>query len=85
MPCRTCPRCAGLPKARQQLQVAGRVMVWLLHIANPKLVAARQLQLRGVVAVQGPLAAEDYEKCKQAVDVSCPGVDATMQLVVSHF
>jgi len=77
---RTCPRCVGLSEARQQLEVAGKVVVWLLHVANPSLLAARQLQLRGVITVQGRLTAQESEEWEADVDVSCPGVHATMRL-----
>lgn len=74
---------AGLSKARQQLQVAGKVVVWLLHTANPDLIADRQLQLRGVIAVQGTLAAGEHKKVN--ISVSCPGRRATMKLDVRYF
>lgn len=60
-------------------------MVWLLHVANPKLLEAtqpNQLQVRGVIAVQGPLPAEERQDWEQDVEVGCPGLDATMRLDV---
>ena len=80
--CRTCPLSAGLREARQQLLVAGQVMVWLLHVATPDLLSGRQLQLRGVIAVQGQLAASQRQEAAREVKVTFCGVTATMQLEV---
>lgn len=79
---RACLRCAGLSEARQQLQVAGRVLVWLLRTANPELLDATQgrLQLRGVIAVGQPLTAQERVQLEESLDVSCAGLDATMRL-----
>lgn len=76
------PACAtaGLPTAQKQLEVAGRTVVWLLHAANQELLAANQLDLRGVMTVQGWLTAEERKVWKREVDVSCPGLKATMRL-----
>lgn len=81
-------QCAELAEALQQLQVVGRVLVWMLHVANPKLLEAAgsaQLQLRGVLAVQESLAAEERQQCAQGLDVGCPGLDASMRLEVLRF
>lgn len=80
---RACLRCAGVSEARQQLQVAGRVLVWLLHTANPKLLDATQgsqLQLCGVISVGQPLTAEERGQLQESLDASCPGLHATMRL-----
>ena len=76
------PACAaaGLRKAVKQLEVAGQTLVWLLHAGNKELLAANQLNLRGVMAVQGWLTAEEEKVWRREVDVSCPGLKATMQL-----
>ena len=74
---RTCLRCAGLAKAREQLEVVGRVLVWLLRVANPALAAAGQPQLRGVMAVQGALAAKEEREGQGELDVSCASLGAT--------
>ena len=86
---RTCLRCAGLAKAREQLEVVGRVLVWLLHVANPALAAAGQPRLRGVMAVQGALTAAEKCEGRDELDVSCASLGATagakMQLDVWLF
>lgn len=38
------------------------MVVWLLHTANPNLIAGRQLELRGVIAMQERLAADEWEE-----------------------
>ncbi len=86
--CSTC--CAGLGKAKRQLEVTGKVLTWLVHYGNPKVAAATPLQLHGVIAVQGWPTAEEEQELRQAeLDVSCPGLDAssgaTMQLELYRF
>lgn len=81
---RACLRSAGLAEALENLRVAGRVLVWLLHAANPRLLEAARgsrLQLRGVVALQSALLTTE-ERCEWVDElyVGCPGLHATMQL-----
>ena len=83
--CRTCPLSAGLREARQQLLVAGQVMVWLLHVAAPDLLHGRQLQLRGMLAVQEKLSASQRWEATREVEVTSFGVTATMQVKVWQF
>ena len=52
LPC-TAACCADLCEVKRQLQVAGRVLTWLLHVGNPGLTAAMPVQLHGVIAAQG--------------------------------
>lgn len=90
MPCaiRSGLRRAGLPDVRRQLQTAGKVLVWLLHSANPTLLAAAQgsqLQLTGVMAVQDRVPEEQRRQLLESLDVSCPGLKATMQLELYKF
>jgi hypothetical protein len=74
--------CAGLREARQQLLVAGQVMVWLLRVATPDLLNSRQLQLRGVIAVQEPLTASQWREAASDVKVTSFGVTTAMQVEV---
>ena len=83
---------AGLDKARQQLQVAGKLVVWLLHVANRKLLnASSELRLCGVVAVQYMDDEEEksWQASAQEVDVSCPRLGASgraaMRLTLQRF
>ncbi|PSC74179.1 CHD3-type chromatin-remodeling factor PICKLE isoform B [Micractinium conductrix] len=76
---------AGLSKARRQLRVAGKVIVWLLHVANPALLQATQpnrVEVRGKVAIQGRLTAEQRQKLEEDVEVGCPGLAATMRVEI---
>jgi hypothetical protein len=82
--------CADLGKAQRQLQVAGQVVVWLLHVGHPGLMAATLVELRGVIAVQGWPAAEEAQQLKlEELKISCAGLDAssnaTMQLELFLF
>jgi hypothetical protein len=72
----------GLREARQQLLVAGQVMVWLLRVATPDLLNSRQLQLRGVIAVQEPLTASQWREAASDVKVTSFGVTTAMQVEV---
>lgn len=78
-------RCAA---TRRQLQTAGRVLVWLLHTSNRKLLDATQgsqLQLCGVIGVQQRLTAAERGRLVESLDVSCPGLHASMRLELFEF
>ena len=67
-------------------------MVWLLHVANPKLLnASSELRMCGVVAVQGMDDKEEksWQASAQEVDVSCPCLGprgrAAMRLTLQRF
>lgn len=78
---------AGIAAAVQQLTVAAKISVWLLHTANPKLLAGTfwggkwQLKVLGTAAVAGRLPDDkraDWEQQLQGgVDVSCARLPAT--------
>lgn len=76
---------AGLRQARQQLLASGQVMVWLLRVANRDLLKGRQLQLRGVLAVQGHLAAWQWWEAEREMQVASFGVTTTMKPEVEVF
>lgn len=65
--------------------MAGQVMVWLLHVAAPDLLHGRQLQLRGMLAVQEKLSASQRWEATREVEVTSFGVTATMQVKVWQF
>lgn len=75
----------GLRQARQQLLASGQVMVWLLRVANRDLLKGRQLQLRGVLAVQGHLAAWQWWEAEREMQVASFGVTTTMKPEVEVF
>lgn len=75
----------GLKEAKKRLEVEGQVLLWLLHKANPKLVAANKLKLRGLIAVGQALTAAERQECVKVVPVSCRGLHATMQLDVWNY
>lgn len=79
------PPCAGLSEARQQLLVVGQVMVWLLRVAAPDLLNGRQLQLRGVLVVQGHLDASQWWEAEREMKVTSCGVQTTMKPEVEVF
>lgn len=74
-----------MAKARRQLLVAGQVLLWLLHVANPALLAGRELQLCGVLGVQGKLLSSLSREPAQIVAVESLGLTATMQLEFFSF
>ncbi|KAL4440704.1 hypothetical protein ABPG77_000413 [Micractinium sp. CCAP 211/92] len=66
----------GLLKARRRLQEDGRVVNWLVHVANPALAAAFPLKLRGVLTTQR-MDEEERNKwfsSRHHVDVGCPSL-----------
>lgn len=67
------------------LLVAGQVLMWLLHVANPTLLAGRQLQLRGTLGMQGKLFSSELREAAQDLEVTSCGSTATMQLEVFSF
>lgn len=84
---------AGLAAAVKQLTVVARTLVWLLHTANPQLLAPRwwgdgrpHLQVVGVAAVLGRIPLGTRLKWEQqlqgGVDVGCPGLHVRMQLQI---
>jgi len=83
--CCACPICSELSQSRQQLLVAGQVLMWLLHVANPTLLAGRQLQLRGTLGMQGKLFSSELREAAQDLEVTSCGSTATMQLEVVSF
>lgn len=67
---------AGLLKARRRLQEDGRVVNWLVHVANPALAAAFPPKLRGVLTTQR-MDEEERNKwfsSRHHVDVGCPSL-----------
>ena len=89
LPCAAAWLCRS-GKAKRQLQVAGQILVWLLHVGTPGLMAATPVELSGVIAVQGWPAAEEAQQLKlEELKISCAGLDAssnaTMQLELFLF
>lgn len=79
---------AGLSKARRQLEVAGMVLTWLVHVANPQLAANTQLRLRGVLGVQGPLTVQQLEAWNcgdQRLEIWVPSLCARADMELELF